>query len=48
MSEPDGFGLGTLGFNAEVAEAMVRAGGFGRFRVHDLPDKANLYYEVRI
>ena len=48
MSEPDGLGLGTLGFNAEVAEAMVRAGGFGRFRVHDFADKANLYYEVRI
>jgi 2-polyprenyl-3-methyl-5-hydroxy-6-metoxy-1,4-benzoquinol methylase len=48
MSEPDGLGLGTLGFNAEVAEAMVRAGGFTGFRVHDFPDKANLYYEVRI
>ena len=48
MSEPDGLGLGTLGFNPEVAESMVRAGGFTRFRVHDFPDKANLYYEVRI
>jgi len=48
MSEPDGLGLGTLGFNPEVAESMVRAGGFSRFLVHDFPDKANLYYEVRI
>ena len=48
MSEPDGLGLGTLGFNPEVAESMVRAGGFTDFRVHDFPDKANLYYEVRI
>ena len=48
MSEPDGLGLGTLGFNSAVAEAMVRAGGFTQFRVHDFPDKANLYYEVRI
>ena len=48
MSEPDGLGLGTLGFNPEVAESMVRAGGFSHFRVHDFPDKANLYYEVRI
>jgi 2-polyprenyl-3-methyl-5-hydroxy-6-metoxy-1,4-benzoquinol methylase len=47
MSEPDGLGLGTLGFNPTVAESMVRAGGFTRFRVHDFPDRANLYYEVR-
>ena len=32
----------------EVAESMVRAAGFFRFVVHDFPDKANLYYEVRI
>ena len=48
LSEPNGAGLGTLGFNPEVAESMVRAGGFTRFAVHDFPDKANLYYEVRI
>ena len=48
MSEPDGLGLGTLGFNPDVAESMVRAGGFTGFRVHDFPDRANLYYEVRI
>jgi 2-polyprenyl-3-methyl-5-hydroxy-6-metoxy-1,4-benzoquinol methylase len=48
MSEPGGLGLGTLGFNPEVAETMVRAGGFSSFRVHDFDDKANFYYEVRI
>ena len=40
--------FGTLGFNPEVAESMVRAGGFTRFGVHDFADKANLYYEVRL
>ncbi len=47
LSEPDGLGLGTLGFNPEVAERMVREGGFSRFRMHDFDDPANLYYEVR-
>ena len=47
MSEPDAAGLGTLGFNPEVAEAMSRAAGFTRFTMHDFEDPANLYYEVR-
>jgi 2-polyprenyl-3-methyl-5-hydroxy-6-metoxy-1,4-benzoquinol methylase len=47
MSEPDGLGLGTLGFNAVVAERMAREAGFTRFRIFDVPDRANLYYEVR-
>jgi SAM-dependent methyltransferase len=47
LSEPDGAGLGTLGFNPEVAERMVRAAGFTRFVEHDFDDPANLYYEVR-
>jgi 2-polyprenyl-3-methyl-5-hydroxy-6-metoxy-1,4-benzoquinol methylase len=47
LSEPGGLGLGTLGFNPEVAEATARAAGFSRFRVHDFDDPANLYYEVR-
>ncbi len=47
MSEPGGAGLGTLGFNPEVAEAMSRAAGFSRFRMHDFKDPGNLYYEVR-
>jgi 2-polyprenyl-3-methyl-5-hydroxy-6-metoxy-1,4-benzoquinol methylase len=47
MSEPDGLGLGTLGFNPEVAERMVREAGFSHFQMHDFEDPANLYYEVR-
>jgi SAM-dependent methyltransferase len=47
LSEPDGAGLGTLGFNPEVAEDMVRAAGFTRFELHDFDDPSNLYYEVR-
>ena len=47
MSEPGGAGLGTLGFNPEVAERMSRAAGFTRFQMHDFKDPGNLYYEVR-
>jgi SAM-dependent methyltransferase len=47
LAEPDGAGLGTLGFNPEVAEQMTRAGGFTRFHQHDFEDPSNLYYEVR-
>ncbi len=47
LSEPGGAGLGTLGFNPEVAEKMTRDAGFERFTVHDFEDPANLYYEVR-
>ena len=47
LSEPGGAGLGTLGFNPEVAEAMIKAAGFSRFHQHDFEDPSNLYYEVR-
>jgi 2-polyprenyl-3-methyl-5-hydroxy-6-metoxy-1,4-benzoquinol methylase len=47
MSEPGGAGLGTLGFNPEVAERMSRQAGFTRFKMHDFRDPGNLYYEVR-
>lgn len=47
LSEPGGAGLGTLGFNPEVAERMTRSAGFSRFKQHDFEDPANLYYEVR-
>ena len=47
LSEPGGAGLGTLGFNPEVAEKMVRAAGFTRFTMHDFEDPGNLYYEIR-
>ncbi len=47
LSEPGGAGLGTLGFNPEVADRMVRAGGFTQFKEHDFDDPSNLYYEVK-
>jgi SAM-dependent methyltransferase len=47
MSAPGGAGLGTLGFNPEVAERMSRLAGFTRFRMLDFKDPGNLYYEVR-
>lgn len=47
MSEEGGAGLGTLGFNPEVAESMCRAAGFTHFQMHDFKDPGNLYYEVR-
>lgn len=47
MSEAGGAGLGTLGFNPQVAEEMSRAAGFTRFQMHDFNDPGNLYYEVR-
>ena len=47
LSEPNGAGLGTLGFNPEVAESMIREAGFSKFHQHDFNDPSNLYYEVR-
>ncbi len=47
LSEPDGAGLGTLGFNPAVAREMVTNAGFTRFVEHDFDDPSNLYYEAR-
>ena len=47
MSEPGGAGLGTLGFNSEVAQAMTAAAGFTRFRKLDYENAINSYYEIR-
>jgi len=47
MSEPDGAGLGTLGFNPQVAREMTAEAGFTRFTEHDFGEAANLYYEIR-
>jgi 2-polyprenyl-3-methyl-5-hydroxy-6-metoxy-1,4-benzoquinol methylase len=47
LSEPGGAGLGTLGFNPEVAQRMTTDAGFTRFIPHDFDDPSNLYYEVR-
>ena len=44
LSEEGGAGLGTLEFNPEGAEKMVREAGF---TMHDFEDPENLYYEVR-
>ena len=47
LSEPGGAGLGTLGLPPELLETKARAAGFTRFRVIDVEDPANLYYEIR-
>jgi ubiquinone/menaquinone biosynthesis C-methylase UbiE len=47
LSEPDGAGLGTLGFSEPVARQMTAAAGFTRFQCHDLDNPVNAYYEVR-
>lgn len=47
MSAPDSLGLGTMGLNPDVAEAMTGDAGFTRFVRHDFDDPVNLYYEVR-
>jgi len=47
LSEPGGAGLGTLGLHPELLGQMCAAAGFSRFRMHDIDEPANLYYEVR-
>jgi 2-polyprenyl-3-methyl-5-hydroxy-6-metoxy-1,4-benzoquinol methylase len=47
MSEPDGMGLGTLGFPEPVARRMVTEAGFTRFKSHEFDNPINAYYEVR-
>jgi len=47
LSEPDGLGLGTLGFTEEVARKMTADAGFSRFKRHDFDNPVNAYYEVR-
>ncbi len=47
LSEPGGAGLGTLGFNPEVAKRMTSEAGFTQFQMHDFKDPGNLYYEIR-
>jgi SAM-dependent methyltransferase len=47
LSEPDGAGLGTLGFNEAVARQMTAEAGFSRFQRHDFENPLNAYYEVR-
>lgn len=47
LSTSDGAGLGTLGFNEEVARDMTSLAGFTRFRRLDYDNPMNNYYEVR-
>lgn len=47
MSEPDGRGLGTLGFNIEVAQQMTADAGFSQFRKLEYENAINSYYEIR-
>jgi 2-polyprenyl-3-methyl-5-hydroxy-6-metoxy-1,4-benzoquinol methylase len=47
LSEPDGLGLGTLGFPELVARRMTVEAGFTRFAVKDFENPINAYYEVR-
>src|SRR5262249_44580209 len=47
LSEPDGAGLGTLGFSEPVARRMTAAAGFTRFTRHEFDNPVNAYYEVR-
>jgi SAM-dependent methyltransferase len=48
LSEPDGEGLGTLGFNELVARRMTAEAGFSRFTSHDFDNPVNAHYEVRV
>jgi 2-polyprenyl-3-methyl-5-hydroxy-6-metoxy-1,4-benzoquinol methylase len=47
LSEPDGEGLGTLGFHEAVARELTSKAGFTRFTSHDFGNPLNSYYEVR-
>lgn len=47
MSTDDGLGLGTLGFNPDVAQRMCADAGLETFRTHDVGDPTNLYHEVK-
>jgi 2-polyprenyl-3-methyl-5-hydroxy-6-metoxy-1,4-benzoquinol methylase len=49
LSEPDGAGLGTLGFPPGVCERMAREAGFSHFRILEFEgDPFNNYYELRV
>jgi hypothetical protein len=47
MSEPNGAGLGTLGFNESVAREMTAAAGFTKFQRIEFDNPMNAYYELR-
>ena len=48
LSQPGGMGLGTLGFNASVAQQMSAAAGFSRFRTLPYDSRGNSdFYDIR-
>ena len=47
LSTPDGAGLGTLGFNEQVAREMTAAAGFKHFTVLEYGNAINSYYDIR-
>lgn len=47
MSTENGAGLGTLGFNEQVARTMATEAGFSRFRKLEYENATNSYYEIR-
>lgn len=46
-SEPDGLGLGTLGFHEDLARQMTAEAGFRHFESIDLGHPVNAFYVVR-
>jgi len=46
MSRPDGAGLGTLGFNEDVARTMTREAGFAQFSRLDYENPMNNFYLI--
>jgi 2-polyprenyl-3-methyl-5-hydroxy-6-metoxy-1,4-benzoquinol methylase len=47
LSEPDGLGLGTLGFPESLARKMCTEAGFSRFEPIDFGHPVNAFYVVR-
>ncbi len=47
LSEEGGAGLGTFGLPASKLEAMAQEAGSTRFRITDVEDPFNAYYELR-
>ena len=47
LSEPDGLGLGTLGFSESLARKMTAEAGFTRFEPIDFDHPVNAFYVVR-
>lgn len=47
LSEEGGAGLGPFGLPASKLEAMAQEAGFTRFRITDVEDPFNAYYELR-